>query len=398
MSNLNELIIAELRRTDIQDINKLIKYMNREKGFFWVRSGSHDHWTNGTAQHSWRVYQYMHFLWEHPEEIKCNRNSTSNSQRACPELATDKVRKLTEKEIIIAGLLHDLGKMHGNGKHELKSKNIIDDFLGQGFSLQNPAIAAAIFFHHDKSKDGKMLNQYKNCTLRYLLNEADSMASGTTWHSTRFKQQRSQRSGNHQNDTKHLRRVAMDRTLQVMDSHLYMDYQNTVHKIVGYSNRNIVWNVQDNIIRDIKSGNFKCLPQNHNEDFVTAAHWYHQNGKNITIAIGTDLSIPASYERNLKQNSPAEETLLICSNLIQAIYHARNIGEYRYAYTMRDSIKPHYNNQSEFKGILLPAVTFFRDGESEGFRMVDTWSCNILLMPGWNGHAIVETPTATAPL
>ena len=47
MSSLNELIINELQRTEVKDISRLINYMKGERGFFWVRSGEHDHWTNG---------------------------------------------------------------------------------------------------------------------------------------------------------------------------------------------------------------------------------------------------------------------------------------------------------------------------------------------------------------
>ena len=66
MSSLNELIINELQRTEVKDLSRLINYMKGERGFFWVRSGEHDHWTNGTAQNSWRVYHYMRHMWENP--------------------------------------------------------------------------------------------------------------------------------------------------------------------------------------------------------------------------------------------------------------------------------------------------------------------------------------------
>ena len=62
MLTLNERIINELQRTEVKNLSHLINYMKGEKGFFWVRSGEHDHWTNGTAQHSWRVYQYIRYM------------------------------------------------------------------------------------------------------------------------------------------------------------------------------------------------------------------------------------------------------------------------------------------------------------------------------------------------
>ena len=187
MSSLNELIINELQRTEVKDLSRLINYMKGERGFFWVRSGEHDHWTNGTAQHSWRVYQYMRHMWENPCEIPCNRKALNvPSYKADPALAPDKVKTLTENEIILTGLLHDVGKMWGCNHHASNSRKIIDSYLGEGFSEVYPKIVASIYFHHHKEKDGGFLNAYRNTTLRKLLNKADSMASGTTWHSIRF--------------------------------------------------------------------------------------------------------------------------------------------------------------------------------------------------------------------
>lgn len=42
----------------------------------------------------------------------------------------------------------------------------------------------------------------------------------------------------------------------------------------------------------------------------------------------------------------------------------------------------HHRSQSK--------VTFFRDGVSEGFRMVDSWKCDVFLVPGWKGCEILD--------
>lgn len=56
---------------------------------------------------------------------------------------------------------------------------------------------------------------------------------------------------------------------------------------------------------------------------------------------------------------------------------------------MRGEIKQRYQNQSIDEGIFLPQVTFFRDGVSEGFRLVAPWTCDVLLVPEWKGGAII---------
>lgn len=396
MPTLNERIINELQRTDIQNLSRLISFMKGEKGFFWVRSGGHDHWTNGTAQHSWRVYQYMRHMWEHPEEIPCNRKALRDSSyKADSALAPDNVKALTEKEIILTGLLHDVGKMWGCSHHASKSKRIIDEYLGKGFSQNNPEIVAAIFFHHNKDKNGGELNKYKDSTLKKLLNRADSMAAGTTCHSTRFKEHRSQQHGVVTADVKHLRRVAMDRTRQVLDYRFFLDYTYNLQTLEGFASKIIVWNTSDEVVKAIKSGTAKSFPIQENTDYITAAHRYHlEKGGGLCLAVGIDLSMIRPDERNLRQENPLEEELLICSNILMAFFQTKDIGSHRYAYTMRKEAGQHYHQQSHEKGILLPNVTFFRDGESEGFRMVVPWSSNVLLVPGWRGVLIMsDIPT-----
>lgn len=388
---LTERIISELQRTDVKNLSHLIQYMEGEKGFFWVRSGGHDHWTNGTAQHSWRVYQYMRYMWEHPEEIPSNRKATKNpSYKADPDLAPVKVKALTENEIILSGLLHDLGKMKGCSHHASNSKLIIDKYLGAGFSERNPKIVAAIFFHHNMGKDGGSLNVYRNTTLKKLLNRADTMAAGTTWNSSRYKEKRSQRHGATTSDMKHLRRVAMDRTHQVLDYRMYLDHHYNLCHVVGIPSTTIQWNVQVDNLSQIIDGLEDPLPITTGNDYITSAHRYIQEGKSIKIVVGIEILDSNSWNRYLRQNNPAEEELLICSNIHMAFYSAKDVGDHRYAYTMRDEALQHYRQQSKDKGVFLPRVTFFRDGESEGFRMVEPWTCDVLLVPDWKGCMIVD--------
>ena len=390
MSSLNELIINELQRTEVKDLSRLINYMKGERGFFWVRSGEHDHWTNGTAQHSWRVYQYMRYMWENPCEIPCNRKALNvPSYKADPALAPDKVKTLTENEIILTGLLHDVGKMWGCNHHASNSRKIIDSYLGEGFSEVYPKIVASIYFHHHKEKDGGFLNAYRNTTLRILLNKADSMASGTTWHSIRFIENRSQRYGRLTSDIKHLRRGAMDRTRQVLDYRMYLDYTYKLQTITGFASKNIVWNTHGDWVKGMKKGTLTGIPLQHKEDFISHAHRITKDNKNICLIIGIDLSINSQNTRDLRQDNQGEEEFLICSNTLMAFYKPKENVNFRYSYTMRGEIKQRYQNQSIDEGIFLPQVTFFRDGVSEGFRLVAPWTCDVLLVPGWKGGAII---------
>lgn len=391
MPTLNERIISELQRTEVKNLSRLINFMNGEKGFFLVRSGGHDHWTNGTAQHSWRVYQYMRYMWEHPEILPCNRNGGNNHSFADPDLAPDKVKALTENEIILTGLLHDVGKMWGFKHHATDSRRIIDKYLGEGFSERNPQIVAAIFFHHRLNKVGGSLDQYKNTTLRKLLNKADSMAAGSTWNSTRFKEHRSQRHGDVTSDVKCLRRNAMDRTRQVLGYKMFLDYSYNLHFINGFASKTIAWNTHAEMVKAVKDGTLRSVPLPDKVDFISAAHRYQEEGRGVCLVVGIDLSPTKNSERNLKQENPFEEELLICSNVLMAFYKPKDIGSFRYAYTMRDEIVQRYENQSIDNGIFLPQVTFFRDGVSEGFRMVDPWKCDVLLVPGCDRALLTDS-------
>lgn len=371
MANLNERIINELRKTEVHNLSRLINYMNGEKGFFWVRSGGHDHWTNGTAQHSWRVYQYMRYFWEHPEEI----DTTKISQ-------PDAIRGLTEKQIILTALLHDVGKIRGNSNHEIKSRDILDEYLGKDFTQRYPQVTAAIFFHHNKDKDGGRLNKHRNCLLRILLNKADGMAAGTAWNSTRCKEQRSQRH-DVPKDKKSYRRNALDRTKQMLSYHMYLDFRYDFYYIRSYSSRNILWNVDTN--EEIPTNNIDFNRLSITEDgidFITSAHkrWLDTGVKQKLIVPIKNTAVN-EYVRKLRQDSRDEEELLICSNLLLTFYTSKSAHHHRYEYQTRPEIVTQYDQLINGKAVVLNDVTIIRDGESEGYRMVEPWLVDVILIP-----------------
>jgi len=368
--NLNERIIAELRKTKVNNIDRLIDYMNGDKGFFWVRCGGHDHWTNGTAQHSWRVYQYMRYLWEHPDEIR-SKDITNPSA----------VRNLTELQIILTALLHDVGKMRGGYHHATNSKNIIEEYLGKDFTEKYPEVVAAIFFHHNKDKDGRSLNAHRNCLLRILLNMADSMASGTAWNSTRCKQSRSQHSGS-QKDAMSYRRNALDRTRQTLIYHMFLDSDYNFHHFSNYPASAIRWNEPTTIpVPSPDAGNGELSKVN-GVDFVTAAHnLWKETGEKPCIVVRIKSSVLSGYQRKLRQDSRDEEELLICSNLLLAFYTSQSGSGHKYEYMMRPEIIDRYQHISADTVIVLDDVTFVRDGESEGYRMVEPWMADVVLVP-----------------
>jgi len=376
MPTLNDKIISELRRTDVPNMSRLISYMSGDKGFFYVCSGGHDHWTNGTAQHSWRVYQYMRYMWE---QAQMNKSSDS-----------DGVSALKENEIILAGLLHDLGKMYGNSHHASNSRKLIDQFLGDGFSVRYPQVVAAIYFHHNAGKDGgEVLNKYRDCTLKRLLSRADSMASGTAWNSTRFINGKSQREWS-DSDMRHQRRVALDRTRQMLVYRMYLDCQYELQTVIGYSSSGIGWNAKGDVAADVASGKLKGVHIDEGVHYITAARNMAIGGKRVCVVVGVEDSVCAKGERKLRQNNRNEEDLLICSNILLAFYQSIGIGQHRYAYSMRSEIKEKYKQQSQGKGIFLPDVSFIRDGSDNGFRQVKPWKADVLLIPGWKGAVVLN--------
>lgn len=106
-------------RLYIGDSERLELFLERN-GFYTKRCSSHDHWRGGLLQHSWRVYQYMLFLREHPELLK-------------GKTYADEVGRIPEKEVALVGLLHDVGKAVYSGSkyhggHESRLEQIVSKF------------------------------------------------------------------------------------------------------------------------------------------------------------------------------------------------------------------------------------------------------------------------------
>lgn len=391
MASLEERIIETLKSTKEKGMDRLIGFMKSDDKFFNSTCYGHDHWIHGTPQHSWRVYQYMKFLKENPYEfIRSTKNPPSDND----------IRALDLNEIALAGMLHDLGKsdkadnIHG---HENRSLYFIIKYLGDEFVNKHPKVCAAIYFHHNKNKKynrtlENRLKAYSHSTLHTLLTKADGMASGTAWNSTLFLQNKSQRR-NESNDVCHLRRAAMDRTQQVLKYRMYLDFHYDFHQFIGYGSKNIGWNCQEDIVKHVKGGNLKSEDLPDNMDYITHAHKLSTDrNKKFCLVVGIETSIIRERVRKLRQNNPDEENLLICSNILHAFYKVAESKRHEYSYCMRDdTIKTCYQNQSLDKGIFLRDVKMFRDGESEGFRMVAPWTVDVLLVPGWRGALVVDS-------
>lgn len=377
MTPQNKRIIDELKKTNLANLPKLIQFMSKKDSFFWCWSGKHDHWTNGTAQHSWRVYQYMRYMHEHPETVLAyNWND--------PQLSPDQIRALNPDDIILAGLLHDVGKVWGCSRHASKSAGILNQYLENELLKTRPHVLAAIYFHHNRSKDGGSLNKYKDTTLRKLLNKADSMASGTSWNTYRYQNGRTQHSGVTVFSRKQLLSDAMDRTRQTLEYRMYLDSSYNLQTVVGYSSRKIEWNAKEDLVKKAK----ESVSFNH-EDIVTAAHnlCTQQNAK-ATICVGVEPGIITDFERNLRSNNSMEQSLLICSNILMAFYRSKS-DNFKYEYCMRPEIVKQYSEQTPGKGIYLPEVTFIRDGDSGSYAQVAPWTADLLLIPGWRGGCIL---------
>ena len=328
---LQERIENELKKTDVAYLSSLLRYMREEKGFYWVRSSGHDRWTNGTAQHSWRTYQYMRYMREHPEAIPSNR---PNAKHPDPMLCADKVKKLTDYELILTGLLHDVGKIDGCSHHATNSKRILTKYFGASFVEHYPQIIAAIWCHHNADhKHDRRLDPYKNSTLKRLLNRADSMAAGTTWNSTRFKNGRSQRG---ESNTYLVTRIgeALDRTIQVNNYGFYLDNHYNLEELPPYNTQDIVWD------GTTKSG-----------DYIEV----HMSDK---------------------------QNLLIRTNLVKALFYYKSNENHHYIVSdVLNSYQNRWNQALAKGGIFLPHVCFFRGTQDEGYPMIKPYYKDVKIIP-----------------
>lgn len=357
-------------RQYLGDSEELELFLERN-GFYTKQCSSHDHWRGGLLQHSWRVYQYMLYLRDHPELLK-------------DKPYADEVGRLSEREVALAGLLHDVGKtVHRGGKydgsHESRSEQILSKLVADGDESW-VRVKAAIYYHHHKAKDHEVYLVFKNCALAALLRYADGAASGTAWNSTRFKEGRSQKSGN-MSSAGHLQRQALDRTIQMLKYRMYLDKGYCLHAAKGFGRSCIHWGVHGEVANDLDSLRKHAVVCDAGIDIISAAHRLAEaNGERLCLVMPLEGIGDLCEERDLQGRANALGRLMVCSNLVHTFFKTENTYKHRYVLTTVEEIASHLEQDTACA--FLEGVTMIRDGESCGYRQVAPWSLDILLVAG----------------
>lgn len=357
-------------RQYLGDSEELELFLERN-GFYTKRCSSHDHWRGGLLQHSWRVYQYMLFLREHPELLK-------------DKTYADEVGRLSEREVALAGLLHDVGKTVHRGSeyhdgHESRSEQIISKLMVDGDESW-VRVKAAIYYHHGKEKKHALYVAHKNCALAALLRYADGAASGTTWNSTRFKEGRSQKSGD-VCSVSHLHRLALDRTIQMLKYRMYLDRSYCLHAAKGYGRSCIQWGVHGELAKDIEGLRKYATACNAGTDVISAAHQHTEaGGERMCLVMPIEGIACLHAERDLQGRAKAMGRLMVCSNLVHTFFKTEDAHNHRYVLTTVDEIASHISQEKACA--YLEGVTMMRDGESCGYRQVAPWPLDVLLVAG----------------
>lgn len=355
-------------RQYIGDSGELELFLERN-GFYTKRCSSHDHWRGGLLQHSWRVYQYMLFIREHPELLK-------------DKPYADEVGRLSEREVALAGLLHDVGKtVHRgseyHGGHECRSEQILSKFVADGDESW-VRVKAAIYYHHGKEKKHALYVANKNCALVALLRYADGAASGTTWNSTRFKEGRSQKSGD-VCSVSHLQRQALDRTIQMLKYRMYLDKGYCLHAAKGYGRSDIQWGVFGTVANNLDNLKKYAVVCNAGTDVIsTALQQAEASGERLCLVMPLEGIGDLREERDLQSRAKAMGRLMVCSNLVQTFFKTEDAHDHRYVLTTVDEIASHVSLEKTCA--YLEGVTMMRDGESCGYRQVAPWCLDILLV------------------
>ena len=367
-----KLITDTLRNTKVSNIEIMLQYMEKND-FFSCKSGSHDHWRGGTAQHVWAVYLIAKYLRD--ERLK---------EPLIAKYATD-------EKLALVCLLHDLCDMDVlvktnrnadvSNRHGRKSYWIMKN-LNVGTEVERMVVRDHM---HRKSNNQQEIDEYK--ALHSLITDADHRASGTAWNSARFKERRTQVHGEQTKDISYLRAVAMDRSVQAGRNHLFMDEKYELREFRNYNGSLIRWNDGEDLVSNLDDDSIK-IKLDGAGDVITAAHNHiRKTGEKLCIVLGVNSAIPDDKETRLRRGWKDEQNILICSNLLNTFYKSKKCEKkgsrrFRFEFTMRDDIKKCYRNlQNQNGGIYLPGVKMIRDGESRGFPFVEPWDVDLLLVP-----------------
>ncbi len=375
--SLKEKIEKTLSDTQVRNINEMLQYIERH-GYYTCRSSSHNHWEGGAAQHMWATYLMAKSL-----------RDQRLDEPAIKAYATD-------RKLAVICLLHDLCDMYvpdynHNGHHGEKSYWIMKE-LGVGTIAEQMAVR--YHMHADKHWTRGTPEEVEEYEALHSLiagaknmdephkTGADHMASGTAWNSTRYKQKRTQHEGVYRNDDHYLRAVAMDRTVQSANFHLYMD-KNYEQREYRNFNRDHIRPVNFTKLSQLRE---HPIPFDDSNDAITAAHEYAETGKRPCIVVKATPELPQDKATRLRQGNKDEQDVLICSNILNAFYknnYCREKGKrHRYEFTMHDTVKQIYRDSEKHgdNGLYLSGVTMIRDGKSQGFPFVEPWTADILLI------------------
>lgn len=371
---LKEKIINTLKDTEVENIDKMLKYLEKHE-YYECKSSSHNHWIGGTAQHVWAVYLIA----------KALRDRRMNE----PNIT----KYATDKKLAIVCLLHDICDMSvsvydNNHKwvsgHGGKSYWIMNN-LKVGTEVERMVVCnhmhkdATYHFNNQQETD-----EYN--ALHSLITEADHSASGTAWNSTRFKGNRTQHYGVLTEDISYLRAVAMDRTVQSGKYHLYMDEKLELREYKNYNRKQIQWNSHEDVVNQLNR--IEKVQLNKFIDVISAAHQYMAKTKErLCIVVGICSKIPEDKDKRLRRYYIDEQDILICTNLLNSFYKSettkKSTKKFRFEFTMRDEVKECYRNlSSQEGGIYLKDVVMIRDGFGRGFPFVEPWKVDILLVSG----------------
>lgn len=372
---LKEKIEQTLQATREPNIDKLLHYME-ENGFYSCRCASHNHWEGGTSQHVWAVYLIAKAL--------------RDKRIAEPAVA----RYATDSKLAIVCLLHDLCDMsvsvYAPGHGRISGHGYKSYWILRNFQIGTPAEQMVVCNHmHDNSPwtSGTPDEVEEYNVLHSLIRKADHQASGTAWNSTRYKEGRTQKKGC-PSDANYIRAVALDRTVQSGNYHLYIDQHYELQEFRNYNRDNIgqcAREVVDNLLKDTTLR----IPMDNGMDAISAAHDYFlMTGEHLCLVVGADPSIPQDRSTRLRQGNHSSQDILICSNLLNSFYSSQVCMEkgtrrFRYEFTMRDENKRLYRECSAKKSALyLHDVMMIRDGEKRGYPFIEPWPVDLLLVFG----------------